>query len=313
MRLLVIGCLGFLGRTVSQMGVQRGDEVLGISRSGRPPGWRGEYLQKTVLGDLDSVIQHFEPEVVLHAAGPTAVESSFAAPVDDLQASLVTWAQTLDAVRRSGLKPLLIFPSSAAVYGDSQTLPIAEEAAIAPISPYGFHKAACELLALEYSKLFGLRVLVCRFFSLFGALQRRLLIWELYEQLAGPDTIVWLRGKGSESRDYLEVYDAASAVFQLISCLCDGRDAAYDNRCQPVVVNIASGEETNILDLAGQLRVMLAPEKRICCRRSEMPGRPERWCADITRLRSMIPHWRYRPLPAGLSECVAAWQSRNGC
>jgi UDP-glucose 4-epimerase len=309
MRLLVIGCLGFLGRAVSEMGAQKGAEVLGISRSRRPPGWRGKYVQTARFEDLHRIMQRFEPDAVLHAVGPTSVDSSFIAPLDDLHASVVTWAQTLDAARRSGLRPLLIFPSSAAVYGDPQTLQIAEETSIAPISPYGFHKATCELLALEYSKLFGIPVVVCRFFSLFGASQRRLLIWELYEQLVAPHSIVWLGGKGNESRDYLEVHDAASAVIQLITHLLRDEFAASDNVGQRVIVNIASGKETNVLSLAEQLRDMVAPEKRISCRRSEMRGRPERWCADINRLRSLIPHWTYKPLSVGLSECVAAWQN----
>jgi len=179
----------------------------------------------------------------------------------------------------------------------------------APISPYGFHKAACELLALEYSKCFGLDLIVCRFFSLFGVSQRRQLIWELYEQLAGPNSTVWLQGTGTESRDYLEISDATSAVFQLILNRLAIKNAKSHNDGQQLVVNVGSGEETNVLRLAEQLRNIVAPEKPICCGGIQRRGDPERWCADVRRLRSLVPKWYPKPLSVSLSECVAAWQS----
>jgi UDP-glucose 4-epimerase len=309
MRLLIIGCAGFLGRSLSEVGARRGYEILGISRSSKPAAWPGEYLQRQVASDLDGIIQDFEPCAILHVAGPASVEASFVAPVSDLRASILTWINTLDSVRRSGLRPLILFPSSAAVYGNPERLPTAEDAAIAPISPYGFHKAACELLALEYSQCFGLDIIVCRFFSIFGHLQQRLLIWELYNQLAGPNPTVWVEGKGTESRDYLDVDDAAFAVFQLIDSQLRARNEKSYTEGHRLVVNIAGGRETRVLDLAEQLRNLVAPEKRICCGGNEMKGAPERWRADIERLRSLIPGWESKPFSLALSECVAAWQN----
>src|SRR5438128_12293099 len=168
MRLLIVGCTGFMGRNMSHFGARNGYEILGISRSAKPVGWPGEYLQKHTLSDLDDIIKDYVPTAILHVAGPASVSSSFVTPLDDLQAGILTWANTLDSVRRSGLKPFVVFPSSAAVYAEPQCLPIPEDAPIAPLSPYGFHKAACELLAREYSECFDLDIIVCRFFSIFG-------------------------------------------------------------------------------------------------------------------------------------------------
>src|SRR5262249_52544890 len=159
-------------------------------------------------------------------------------PLDHLEADILTWANTLDSVRRSGLKPIVFFPSSAAVYGNPEKLPVTEDANLAPISPYGFHKAACELLATEYSECFGLDIIIARFFSTFGEGQRRLLIWELYRQLAAPGDAVVLNGTGKESRDYLEVTDAMTAVLEVIQHrIKELRPSSTGNT---VVVNIAS-------------------------------------------------------------------------
>jgi UDP-glucose 4-epimerase len=308
MRCLIIGCAGFLGRSLSEVGRRSGSEVLGIGRSTKPHEWPGEYVQRQSDSDLGGIIRDFSPDVVLHLAGPASVENSFIAPVRDFHASVRTWIDTLEGVRRSGLRPLIFFSSSAAVYGNPDLLPSREDSAIAPISPYGFHKAACELLALEYSRCFGLDITICRFFSLFGGSQQRLLVWELYSQLTGPDRTVWLDGKGTESRDYLYIKDATSAVFQLIDNQIRARNEEPDTGGHRLIVNIATGRETKVCDLAEQLRNLVAPEKCIRCAGNERRGAPERWQADIRRLRSLIPGWEFRPLQEALSECVADWQ-----
>jgi UDP-glucose 4-epimerase len=308
MRFLIIGCTGFLGSNLVEVAALRGYAILGIGRSSKPAAWIGDYIQRRAIPDLDGIIRDFAPDAIVHAAGPASVDASFVAPVSDLNASVLTWIDTLDSVRRSGLRPVVFFPSSAAVYGNPEKLPTTEAAAIAPISPYGFHKAACELLAMEYSQCFGLDIIVGRFFSLFGDTQQRLLIWELYKQLAGPNAKVWVEGKGTESRDYLEVNDAATAVFELIHHQLGARNENSYTQGRTVVVNIASGEETNVLNLAQQLRDLVAPGKLICCRGNERRGSPERWRADVGRLHSLIPGWKFKPLSVALSECVAAWQ-----
>src|SRR5713226_2431479 len=138
MRLLITGCRSFLGGSIGRLAAHNGYEVLGIGRPNQPrAGWPCKYLQTDLANsDLSMIIRDFAPDVVLHAAGPASVSLSFAAPLDDLQAGIPTWANTLDGVRRSGLKPLVLFPSSAAVYGNPMKLPVHEDDAIAPISPY---------------------------------------------------------------------------------------------------------------------------------------------------------------------------------
>jgi nucleoside-diphosphate-sugar epimerase len=187
-------------------------------------------------------------------------------------------------------------------------IPTPEEAVLAPISPYGFHKAACELVAQEYSECFGLDTVICRFFSLLGSTQQRLLIWELYTQLAGPNPTVWIDGTGTETRDYLDVSDAASAMFQLIHSQLQARNEKSYRPGNRLIVNIASGHETNVLALAEHLRNLVAPEKSIRCAGNERKGAPARWLADIRRFRSLIPCWEPKPFSIALSECVAEWQ-----
>ncbi len=307
MKLLITGSRGFVGGSVGRLGTQLGHAVLGVSRATQPStNWQGEYVSADVVSaDLAPVIHAFAPDVIFHAAGTASVGASFAAPLDDLRASLLSWANLLDSVRRSGSQPLVLFPSSGAVYGQLASLPVKENAEIKPISPYGFHKAACELLGREYANCFGQRIVVCRLFSLFGVQQRRLLVWELYRQFAGTEPVVWLQGTGEETRDYLHAEDMAHALISV----CESQ--LRDPQANFQIFNLAGGQETRVLDLAKELGRLVAPEKEIRCRGIERAGDPEHWQADVSALRTLIPNWQPKSLSEGLTSCVDGWRNAN--
>ena len=308
MKLLITGSRGFIGSSVGRLAAQAGHDVLGLGLASQPvQGWLGSYVQTDVANsDLSAIIKNFAPDVVLHAAGRASVGGSLASPLDDLKAAALTWANTLEGVRRAGLQPVILFPSSAAVYGNPTKLPMREDAPVQPISPYGFHKATCELLAREYAECFGLRIIVCRLFSVFGPAQKRLLIWELYAQLSGETRTVTLQGTGEESRDYLHIDDVGSAFLKLAA-----NPSAHIGNSRSLFVNVASGKAIKVQDLAQQMRAMLAPEKEVQSRGIVTRGDPIAWCADIGLLRSMAPNWTPTSLTQGVSRCIEVWKAEN--
>jgi len=305
LKILITGSRGFVGGSIGRSAAKMGHEVLGISRATQPPrDWTGKYVTADVVSaDLTAIIREFAPDAIFHAAGTASVSASFIAPLDDLRAALLSWSNLLDSVRRSGARPLILFPSSGAIYGRLKSLPVKEDASVQPISPYGFHKAACELIAREYANCFDLRIIVCRLFSLFGEYQRRLLVWELYRQFAGSEDVVWLQGTGAETRDYLYAEDMAAAILLLMNH--ETQDTASINYR---VLNVTSGVETGVLDLANQLGSLVAPKKEIRCRGIERSGDPGRWQGDISSLQALLPNWKPRPFAEGLATCVAGWQ-----
>ena len=196
-------------------------------------------------------------------------------------------------------------PSSAAVYGNPARVPVAEDTPLRPISPYGFHKVAAELMAEEYASCFGLDVVVARLFSVFGPAQRRLLVWELFDQLTGAAPAVEIQGTGAEMRDFLHVDDVAIAALELLSRRIGAAPIGHAE-----VVNVASGDEISVLELAELMRAIVGSSKPIVCRGALRPGDPLRWRAEVTRLSGLLSPWRPRPARATLPECIAAWQSR---
>jgi len=301
--ILITGCRGFIGGSLGRFAVKHGHAVLGTGRAPQAEkNWPGTYVQSALeTSQLIEVLNEFRPEVLVHAAGSSSVAASVSNPSCDLQSSALGFANVLEAVRQARVKPAVLLISSAAVVGNPDKLPVDETAAIQPLSPYGFHKAMSELLAREYSECFELDIIAVRLFSVFGFAQRRLLVWELYNQLSASQTTAWIEGTGSESRDFIYIEDAASAILGLI----EAHLKLTSPQC--LVVNVASGIETNILDVARLIRDRVAPEKNIQCRNIVRPNDPYRWRADITKLQTMLPDWHPRSLPEGLALCITEW------
>ena len=247
---------------------------------------------------LAALVDETAPDAILHAAGRASVAASIADPADDFSGSVLPWQALLEGVRCSSRRPVVILPSSAAVYGNPAALPVAEDAPVAPISPYGFHKRVAEVLAAEYAACFGLDVLVARLFSVFGPAQRRLLVHELFAQAAGPAEVVTIHGTGRETRDFLHVDDVAEVLLRLAAARRAGLE----------VVNVASGEERSVLELAEAVRDRVAPHKRIACRGEARPGDPARWRADATRMLARVAPFRPRPFEEALDEAIAGFR-----
>lgn len=308
MKVLITGSTGFIGASVGNYTAAAGHEVLGVGRAVKPgDDWLGSYQQLDLKTDqLSQLVRDWLPDAVFHAAGPASVISSLNDPLTDFHDAAVTCAHFFDAVRRSGHRPLIVIPSSAAVYGDPVTLPVNEEAELRPISPYGFHKVACELLAREAAQCFAQDVLICRFFSVFGLRQQRLLVWELYRQLLSSDETISLAGTGDESRDFLHIDDLAVALLQLIEGLVANPKSG---RC--LTLNVASGEETSVRRIAELARGLLGATKQFEYQGTTRPGDPLRWRADITRLRSFLPAWQPAALETALRQCLGEWQKEG--
>jgi UDP-glucose 4-epimerase len=300
-RLLVTGCRGFIGSSAGLLAARHGWELLGISRSSHADArWPGRHQSRdVVVDDLAGVVADFRPDVVLHAAGSASVAASMHDPLADLRGAVLSWANLLDGVRRSGTDPLVVFLSSAAVYGQPDVLPVAESAPTRPISPYGHHKVLCEQLAAEYAGCYGTRTLVTRVFSVLGPRQRRLLTYELAAQALGDAPAVTVRGTGDESRDFLHVDDVAGAILGLATSRLTG----------PLdVVNVASGRETTVRELAEEVSERAGGAKAVRYEGRASPGDPERWVADVSKLRSHLGEWSPRPVGEAVADCLSVWR-----
>ncbi|WP_170157517.1 NAD-dependent epimerase/dehydratase family protein [Roseimicrobium gellanilyticum] len=306
MRLLVTGAAGFLGRVMVREARAAGHEVWAAGRH-QPAGSQAlpidwDQHPEVLAGHLHEI----RPDCIIHGAGSASVAQSMQSPHEDLRASFGTWSHLLEAVRISKLKPLVIFPSSAAVYGDPESLPVREEAPLHPISPYGWHKMLCECLAREHHDHFGLPVVITRLFSVFGASQHRLLVWELFDRFRGSGATVDIDGTGEETRDFLSEWDVSSALLMLAS----KRDT-FAQRGTPWIFNLASGQQRSILDMAHAIGAGLQSDKPIRCLNRKRPGDPLHWEACTERLETFLPEWRPLAFPQALQQTLHHWTQES--
>ena len=203
-RILLTGACGFIGRHICELAQDQGYTVYGsISSTDRTQGSSPDTISRMAVIQTiwRASYETVRPEICIHAAGRASVADSIKHPGKDFRAGPVLTFELLDVLRRQAPDCRFLLLSSAAVYGNSESLPVTETHTAAPISPYGFHKLQCELLCREFTRAYDVRTSVIRIFSAYGEGLRRQVLWDICRQLV-TDGAVALRGTGLETRDY---------------------------------------------------------------------------------------------------------------
>lgn len=282
-RILVTGAGGFLGTHICRHFGKQGWQVAAVGRFHTTLQIAETYPNLVLLGGMTlpdasftRMVALFKPDLVVHAAGTASVGDSVREPYSDFQRTVDVCAFVLESLRRHSPASHFILLSSASVYGDPHELPILETSAIAPISPYGFHKVMCEDLVREYSTLHGITCSIARIFSAYGEGLKRQVIYDLCHKMhRNPGDTLELAGTGEESRDFIHAEDIARAL-----------DAIQARRTTGVF-NLGGGKEIRIADVAAQVVTAFDSKKQIVFSGKTRQGDPARWEGDITRLTAL--------------------------
>jgi UDP-glucose 4-epimerase len=239
-------------------------------------------------------------DFIFHFAGNANVGTSVAKPFFDFDVNLRASLSILEAIRQAGSATVLIYASSAAVYGNPARVPITETDQTVPISPYGVGKLAMERYLAVYCKLYGLRGASVRMFSPFGPYLRKQLVFDLMQKIHAHPAVLDVHGDGTQSRDFIYIDDVVSAILQVASKGClDG-----------TTYNVGRGIETSVSEVAHGLVDLMSPGLAVRYSGQPMPGYPDNWCADITRAHEL--GWSPQvSLDDGLRRTVAWYTSEN--
>jgi UDP-glucose 4-epimerase len=192
-------------------------------------------------------------------------------PYQDYQRTVGTTLSVLEFIRLHLPSAKLVYPSSAAVYGNVSQLPINEKAPLHPVSMYGVHKKIAEELCIAYGNHYAVSTAVVRFFSVFGVGLRKQLLWDACEKIEKGNFRFF--GSGNETRDWLHIDDAVSLLFRA------GENASTD--CP--IVNGGCGAELPVRDLLKELfsAFFVSDPPQFS---GESPiGDPSRYCADLSK------------------------------
>jgi UDP-glucose 4-epimerase len=289
---LITGVSGFLGGHIAEHLLQTGWTVHGLTRT-RFSAVYPIHALPLPSATLPDLLRQIQPSLLVHAAGTASVGQSLRQPYEDFQTNVAAWMNVLEAVRQTVPHCRLVLLSSASVYGNPTHLPIAETAAIQPISPYGFHKQMCELAAQNYQQQYGLPITIFRIFSAYGAGLQRQLLWDIGQKIRQGS--VHLEGTGNETRDYIHGRDVAAAV----SWCATHPTPAF------AVYNLASGQAQTVRTVAEQLIARLAPACPLIFSGQARAGDPLYWQANIEKL-SGAGFQPQIPFADGIAE-YAAW------
>jgi UDP-glucose 4-epimerase len=255
---LVTGAAGFIGsHTVDQL-LAGGHRVVGVDnfRTGRranltgalaSPAFAFHEADVAAPGALDALVGAVRPDAIIHLAALVSVQESMTNP--DLNYTLNLHATHLvaEAARRHGV-PRVVFASSAAIFGDATDLPIREETARKPISPYGAAKLASEAVLLGHAAAFGFVARCQRYFNVFGPRQDPASpysgVISIFDRRFREGKPVTIYGDGLQNRDFISVHDVARA--NVIAALRPGLPSG--------VANICTGRATSLLDLVAIFR-----------------------------------------------------------
>ena len=172
MKVVVTGGCGYIGSHVARAFKLAGDHVTIIDRVKRDHTLKdidAHFIDDFVSDGALSVLIHAEPDVIVHCAGTSLVGPSIDNPSEYWDNNVVKLIKLMDVVKDLPKHPLILFSSSASVYGEPDTLPIPERHRIDPISPYGNTKATCERIFKDYYTAYAIPSVCFRFFNAAGA------------------------------------------------------------------------------------------------------------------------------------------------
>jgi UDP-glucuronate 4-epimerase len=232
-------------------------------------------------------------DVVFHLAARAGVRPSIEDPLTYQDVNVRGTQELLEVCRERGIRQF-VFASSSSVYGINPNVPWSEEDhVLAPISPYASTKVSGELMGHVYSRLFGIRFIALRFFTVYGPRQRPDLAIHKFARRLLRDAPIQLFGDGSTRRDYTFIDDVVSGIIAA---------ADYD-RSQYEVINLGNNRTVSLAELVTVLEQATGMRARID-RLGEQPGDvPQTW-ASIEKANRLLGYTPSTSISQGLAAFV---------
>lgn len=257
MRVLVTGGAGFIGSNLVHALLARGDAVgilddlsTGAAENIHPAAWSRTL---DILDDaMPGMVAEFAPDCVVHLAAQVDVQRSFADPERDRAVNVDGTSAVARAAAAAGAKRLLS-ASSAAVYGEPETIPLPETARKGPESPYGHSKLAAETALADTLAPTGVDFASLRFANVYGPRQD----WRgeggvvaIFAAKLAAGERPGIFGDGKATRDFIYVGDVVNAIMLALDSDGPLAGAMPDGPAY----NISTGKRTSVEELAGHLR-----------------------------------------------------------
>lgn len=311
-RFAVIGSNSFTGAHFVRHVLERGSEVLGISRSPEPSlpflpyRWDGggrafTFHQLDLNRDLPAIaaeIRDFAPEYVVNFASQSMVAQSWEHPTHWFQTNVVGQVALHDELRRMPFLKKYVHVGTPEVYGSCEGH-VAEDHPFRPSTPYAVSRAAADLSLETFHRRYSFPVVTTRAANVYGPGQ------QLYRII--PRTIVSLRsgqriplqGGGVSVRSFIHVDDVVEGTRR-------AAESGSPGRC----FHLATPDSISIRQLVERIAAKLGvPPEDAFDLAPERPGKDLAYLLDTTRARRELDWSVTTPLDRGIDDTIA-WADR---
>jgi UDP-glucose 4-epimerase len=300
MTVLVTGGAGYIGSHMVHELVDRGERAIVVDNLSTGFSWalpKDVPLVQGEIGDAElmrSVIARHGVTAIIHFAASVVVPESVNDPLGYYRNNTVSSRTLIEAAVKAGVRHF-IFSSTAAVYGNPAAVPVAEDAPLAPMSPYGSSKMMTEIMLRDTGAAHGLKHVILRYFNVAGADPRRRtgqstrgathLIKVAVEAALGVRPRIEVYGTdyptadGTCIRDYIHVTDLVRAHCDALGYLRAGGDSA--------TLNCGYGHGFSVLEVIAAVKQVSGVDFPVA-HAPRRPGDPARIVAACERVRAVL-------------------------
>jgi len=201
---------------------------------------------QSITGDIDAVF---------HLAAISSVTLSVENPLIVHNSNVTSALNVLELARMRNAKRAVL-SSSAAVYGNPTRLPVTEESALDPLSPYAASKISAEFYFKAYGNIHGIEPVILRYFNVYGPRQAYSaysgVISILINQALNNQSMT-VEGDGSHTRSFIYVDDVVEATYA----------ASQSPKAKGQTINISGTDSISVLDLAHRIKAMVGSTSEI--------------------------------------------------
>lgn len=305
MKILVTGGAGFIGSNLVEELVGKGNEVAVIDDLSVTDKnvkllkkWGVELFKKDV-GDFEAIKDCFhDVEVVFHLAAMNRAQRSIQDPLKANRTNVDGTLNCLEAARRAGVDRF-IFASSSSVYAGERNKLLTEDMPLTPPHPYGVGKLAGEHYCRIYYELFGLKMTVLRFFSVYGPRQlgtiENAAVIPKFIELIRKGLPVEVYGDGTQLRNFTYVKDLVEVVIKT----AENEETVGD------IYNVASDKEVSVNQIINEIAGVLGNKTEINYV-AKLKGDPDRNPADISKIKEVLGWNPKTEICQGIRETISS-------
>lgn len=314
MKVLVTGADGFIGSHLTEELVKKGFDVRAFAyyNSFNTWGWL-DTLPKDIMDHIEVFTGDIRDpngvrtamqgtEEVFHLAALIAIPFSYHSPDSYVDTNIKGTLNVLQAARDLDVRKIMV-TSTSEVYGTAQYVPIDEKHPYQGQSPYSATKIGADRLAESFYRSFELPVAIVRPFNTYGPRQSaRAVIPTIITQLLAGKTEIKL-GSLTPTRDFNYVKDTAAGFIAI----------AESDKTVGEEINIATGQEISIGDLAKEIISQINPSAKIVCDEDRLrPDKSEvnRLLGDNTKIKALTDWKQKYTFSEGIAETIE-WLKGN--